>query len=253
MDFTQAKKIFANFLKQYDTADDKIRLKIIHTYGVVKTADFISEGLNLTGEDVLLARHIALLHDIGRFEQLKLYHSFDDSIIPHAEISLRILFEDRLIEQLVPERSFDSVIYTAIKNHGLYQIDDSLTGKVLLHTKIIRDADKLDNFRVKEKDSIKTMLNVSPNELGAEPVTDHIFSCFLDHRPVLYSERKTHMDMWVSYLGYIFDLNFPVSRSYIRKYDYINKLVDRIPYTNPETRCRMEAIRQTALCYLEMP
>lgn len=32
MDFTQAKKIFARFLKQYDPTDEKIRLKIVHTY-----------------------------------------------------------------------------------------------------------------------------------------------------------------------------------------------------------------------------
>ena len=35
MDFAQAKKIFAGYLKQYDTKNDKIRLKIVHTYGVV--------------------------------------------------------------------------------------------------------------------------------------------------------------------------------------------------------------------------
>lgn len=251
MDFTQAKKLFARYLKRYDATDDKIQLKIVHTYGVVKAAGYITEGLNLSREDTSLACHIALLHDIGRFEQLKSYHSFDDSIISHAELSLKILFEDRLIEQFIPERSFDPIIYAAIRNHSLYQMEESLAGKELLHSKIIRDADKLDNFRVKEQDSIHTMLDVSPAELGAEPVSDRTFHCFLNHSPIRYSERETHMDMWVSYLAYIFDLNFPISRRYIREHDYINKLVDKIPYTDPETRSRMEAIRKTALLYLE--
>lgn len=250
MDFTQAKKIFAAYLKQYDGKDEKIRLKIVHTYGVVKAADFITAGLKLSPEDAALARHIALLHDIGRFKQLKLYHSFDDSIIPHAQLSLEILFKERIIEQFLPERDFDSIIYSAIENHGLYQMDSSLRGRTLLHAQIIRDADKLDNFRVKELDSIEAMLDISPKSLGEEPVSDHTFHCFLNHTPILNSERKTHMDMWVSYLGYIFDLNFPVSRRYVLEHDYINKLVDRIPYSNEETKSRMEEIRRIALSYL---
>lgn len=92
MDFTQAKKIFAGYLKQYDTKNEKIRLKIVHTYGVTDAARLISKGLGLSDEDTALALHIALLHDIGRFEQLKKYDSFDDSIVPHAELSLSILF-----------------------------------------------------------------------------------------------------------------------------------------------------------------
>ena len=50
MDFAQAKKIFAGYLKQYDTKNDKIRLKIVHTYGVVDAARLIAEGLGLSGD-----------------------------------------------------------------------------------------------------------------------------------------------------------------------------------------------------------
>lgn len=250
MDFEQAKKIFAGFLKQYDASDDKIRLKIVHTYGVVKAAEYIGTALNLSSNDYELARHIALLHDIGRFEQLRQYHSFDDSIVPHASLSLKILFEDGLIRQFIPERNFDSIVYTAIENHGLYRMKPGLSGPALLHSKIIRDADKLDNFRVKEEDSIEAMLDIPASRLGTEAITNPTYECFLSHTPVLNSERVTHMDMWVSYLGYIYDLNFPASRQYVLEKDYINKLVDRIPYSNKETAERMEHIRRTALAYL---
>jgi len=36
MDFYTAKRQFNNYLKDYDCHNDKIRLKIVHTYGVVK-------------------------------------------------------------------------------------------------------------------------------------------------------------------------------------------------------------------------
>ena len=250
MDFTQAKQIFAGYLKQHYTTNDKIRLKIVHTYGVTDAARLISKGLGLSDEDTDLALHIALLHDIGRFEQLKRYDSFDDSIVPHAELSLSILFEDHLIRSFIPERGYDSIIYTAIKNHGLYQMDDSLTGKERLHSMLIRDADKLDNFRVKEQDSIHAMLDVEAEELGAEAISDHILTSFLNRCPIKNSDRVTHMDMWISYLGYIYDLNFPESRRIVAGRGTIDKLIDRVPYSNEATRRKMELIRQAAWNFL---
>ena len=45
----------------------KYRLKIVHTYGVVKESTDISARMRLSEEDTTLAKMIALLHDIGRF------------------------------------------------------------------------------------------------------------------------------------------------------------------------------------------
>ncbi len=250
MNFLNAKKIFAEYLRRYNTSDDKIRLKIVHTYGVVNAAEAIAKGLHLSQEDTDLARHIALLHDIGRFEQLRRYNSFDDSIIPHAELSLTILFDEGMISDFIQERCYDSLIYTAIKYHGVYSLPPSLTGSELLHSQIIRDADKLDNFRVKETDSILTMLDVTEEDLADERISDHMYESFLNHKPILNSERETHMDMWISYLAYIFDLNFDVSLAYVEEHDIVNKLLNRVSSNVPETRERIEAIKAAAYQYL---
>ena len=76
MDFYTAKTQFNNYLKDYDCHNDKIRLKIVHTYGVVKESADIAARMKLSEEDTSLAKIIALLHDIGRFEQLKRFDSF---------------------------------------------------------------------------------------------------------------------------------------------------------------------------------
>ena len=71
MNYTDAKKEFEHYLDGYDRNNDKVRLKIIHTYGVVHDMEDICRRMNLSLEDTELAKIIALLHDIGRFEQLK--------------------------------------------------------------------------------------------------------------------------------------------------------------------------------------
>ena len=77
MDFTKAAHAFQEYLKDYDQNNDKVKLKIVHTYGVVRQAEEISRRKKLCPEDIELAKIIALLHDIGRFEQLKRFDSFE--------------------------------------------------------------------------------------------------------------------------------------------------------------------------------
>ena len=72
LDFKQARDAFEAYLDEYDREDEKIKLKIVHTYGVVKSAREIGKRMHLNEEDQQLAELIALLHDIGRFEQLRL-------------------------------------------------------------------------------------------------------------------------------------------------------------------------------------
>ena len=78
IDLNKALKEFKNYLKDYDLNDPKIKLKVVHTYGVMELSEYIAQDLNLDLENVKLAKLIALLHDITRFEQLKQYGIYED-------------------------------------------------------------------------------------------------------------------------------------------------------------------------------
>ena len=160
MDFELAEKSFQEYLKNYDTNDGSIALKIKHTYEVVKKSEYIANGLKLDKENIELAKIIALLHDIGRFEQIKEFGEFNDKKIEHAEFGVKVLFNNGLIRNFINEDKYDSIIYKAIYNHNKYKIEKNLNEKELLHCRIIRDADKLDNFRVKEKDKLEDMFPI---------------------------------------------------------------------------------------------
>ena len=246
---TKAKTAFENFVQQFDTTDPKIALKIRHTYGVIDACDYLAKSMNLPDTDYNLALLIGLLHDIGRFEQLTRFNSYDDNLLSHAQCGLEVLFDQGKIRDFINTDQYDDIIYHAIKNHSTYAIDSTLSGRHLLHAQIIRDADKLDNFRVKTEDSIPAMLDVTEEELGAESVTDAIFQCFASHKLILKDDRRTHMDMWISYLAFIFDFNFAASFNYVLENDYINLNIDRIPYSNPDTDMKMKKIKQIALKY----
>ena len=96
IDFNHAKIEFENYLSAFDLNNPKIQLKKVHTYGVVKAADYIGRREGLKQEDRDLALLIALLHDIGRFEQLKVFNSYDDNQFDHARFGVKLLLRNHL-------------------------------------------------------------------------------------------------------------------------------------------------------------
>ena len=120
IDLQYAKKAFENYLNDYDRKNEKIKLKIVHTYGVMECSKKNAEDMKMSAEDCELAQLIGLLHDIGRFEQLKCYNSFEPGTMDHAAFGVRILFEERLIRRLVEEDKWDEIIKTAIGHHSDY-------------------------------------------------------------------------------------------------------------------------------------
>ena len=246
MEYERAKKAFQEYLNGYDREDAKVRLKIVHTCEVVACSEKIAAGLQLSREDTELARVIALLHDIGRFEQLKRYQSFEPYTMDHAAYGVEVLFgREGKIRNFVERRDWNPVIRTAIARHSDFALGEITEPRVLLHAKLIRDADKLDNCRVKLVEPVEVLLGVTAEEAGTQDITPEIFQSICREKCILSADRKTRMDYWVSYLGHIFDVNFLPTFQMIEEKDYIVKIIDRIPYTNSRTRAQMEEIRRT--------
>lgn len=254
INFTIAQEEFKKYLKDYDLNDGNIKLKIKHTYEVVDKSEYLARKLGLDEENVELAKMIALLHDIGRFEQVRQTNDFiDGKEFDHADYGAKILFEENLIEQFIEDRKYDNIIKKAIINHNKYKIEEGLNEQELLHCKIIRDADKLDNFRVKEVEKFENIFPSAYNSdtINYESISDKVYNDFINHKCIKISDRKTQIDYWISYIAFIFDLNFKESKRYIKEKDYIDILIDRIEYKNVVTKDKMENIRKCAKEYLE--
>ena len=138
----------------------------------MKRCQEIAQSLKLKQEDIELAGLIGLLHDIGRFEQLRRYDSFIDSkTIDHAALGIEILFNDGLIELFEIDKQYYSLIKTAIFNHNKYEIEPDLI-IIYLHCQIIRDGDKIDIFNTGLLESFEAFLNVSQNDLENDMISD---------------------------------------------------------------------------------
>lgn len=251
MELERAKRKFEEYLSGYDRENDKVRLKIIHTYGVAEYSRQIAGRLGLPEEDQELAQLIGILHDIGRFEQLKRYDSFEPDTMDHAGFGVRILFEEGMIREFIEDGQWDTIIRAAIARHSDFRLEGIQNERELLHARIIRDADKLDNCRVKLEDTMETILGVSAEEVGRTKISKAILEQFKRKESILSSMRKTKMDYWLSYLAYFYDINYKVTMELICEHNYVEKLIRRIPYSEPQTRIQMEEVERMLRQYCE--
>ena len=124
-----------------------MNLKINHTFRVEKLCERIAISENLNKEDVELAKLIGLLHDIGRFEQWRIYKDdFDPKTVDHAKYGVEVLKENNFIKKFTNNNP--DTLYKAIKYHNKYKVPKTLSDRNKLFANIIRDADKIDIFNL---------------------------------------------------------------------------------------------------------
>lgn len=200
--YEEAKLAFENYISNYDLNDDLIRLKYYHTYKVVDLMAEIAYRFNLDKEHLELAKIIGLLHDIGRFEQIKKFNIISDKVTntDYANESCVYLFDNGHIRDFIKDNKYDSIILKAIINHNKLKIENGLSSEELMYAKMIRDMDKIDIFRV--------LATNYTDSFNASQVTEEVLKSFSLHESVDNNLVKTDTDKTITRLSFIFDINY---------------------------------------------
>ena len=193
---------FEKYVNNYDLTNEKIILKKNHSIRVMNLCIKYAKKLGFNDEDVSLAKVIGLLHDIGRFEQLKEFNSFDDSNIDHADLGVKILFEEGLIKNFWNNKEDYELIEFAIKNHNKMKIGKTTNERYLKFAKLIRDIDKMD---------IIYLLGYL-SELDTKPSNDlinpKIINSIKNHELSNYKDIKNINDSIALKFAYTYDINY---------------------------------------------
>lgn len=242
-----------NYIKNYDMNDPDINYKYYHSYRVIENSLILAKTLNLSEINKKLALIIGLYHDIGRFEQDKLYDTYNDNkTFDHADYGVKVLFEKNLIKQIPVEEKYYNIIEKAVKNHNKYQIEEGLSKDELLHTKIIRDADKIDIlYAASEKMLTKKALNYEDETFK---ISDDIKKQFYNKKTIKRSPKqgmKTNSEKIISYLALVFDLNFKELAKYLLEKNILEHLYEVIKNKEKYKEyfdCALEHLKEMVKC-----
>lgn len=181
-------------------------------------------------------------------------NSFDSGKFDHAAYGVKILFEDGLIKKFTEDEKLYPIIEKAILNHSRLTIEEGLDDRALLHAKIIRDSDKIDNFNIKltrRPELLFKNIVGSKEEFENSKISDEVYNNIINLSCVNLKDRKYPMDYFLCVLAFVFDLNFIGSYEVVKSEDYINKLIDRFNYILPETKEKMKTIKSVMNDYID--
>lgn len=214
---------FINYVSNYDLNNIKIKLKYDHSIRVMNLMIKYAKELGFDSYEVELASVIGLLHDIGRFEQLKEYDSFNDKeTIDHANLGVKLLFEDNLIKKFWSNKNDYELIKFAIKNHNKLNIEKSDNEKFLKYAKLIRDTDKIDILYVY---GVSDELKVRSENIS---ISKPILNCIKDNKTVSYDLINNKNDELSISFSYIFDINYDIC---LKEFLYnLNILYNKLEY-----------------------
>ena len=250
MNLEKAKKEFENYVQQYNLENKKIERKFGHSFRVMENAGNIADSLNLSNEEIEISKLIGLLHDIGRFEQERIYKTFKDhKSIDHGDLGVEILKKDKYIRKYIEEDKYDNIILKAIKNHNKFKIEEGLTEKELLFAKIIRDADKLDIFY--EGAEMFWTTSEEIEDVNNSKVSEKILEAFRNNILIDRKDVTTKADGILNFIGFIFDIKFKYDFEVLKKEDYINRILNKFEFKNEITASKMIEARKIANEYIE--
>ena len=227
----------SGYMKSFYSDDAEVQQGILikekHTGYVTANCVELAKFLNLPTHDLELAEIIGLFHDVGRFRQYSIYKTFNDADSEdHADLALKVIDELEFFNELAVH-DFE-VVKFAIQNHNKKTVAPTDDERKLLFAKIIRDADKLDIYRVLEpflaQDAVEKMPNFikSTSRLVAEISPDFVEN-FVTGKQADYRKIRTNGDRKIVRLMWLYDINFSWTMKKIVERGYVDKIVSNLP------------------------
>ena len=234
MNREHALETFKNYTENYDLNNINISLKIAHTYRVASLAERISKNVFNENNCIDFSWLLGLLHDIGRFQQVTNYGTFKDALsVDHAELGADILFRDGLFEKFVSKEDLDLtsgefqkfkiIAETAIRLHNKLKLPENLNQHVKTYAKILRDADKIDIFRV------LTEPPYDKRNLKGLSARNEIMQCVKEHRCIPRPAgdfQINELEILIAQCCMAFELEYPESKVIVLEQGYLKKLLN---------------------------
>ena len=225
--------------------DSHVRLKEEHTDRVCGEMRLLTDGLGLSEEDANLAQAAAVLHDAGRFPQIRKYRTYvDPKSVNHCLLGVQVLAEEHVLEGLDPADR--AILETTVRWHGAKALPQGLEERSALFCRLIRDADKLDvlplligNFTQYYADPENFPLEV---EFPDKPqISGHILEALIGGKLIGYEQIETLHDAQLVLMGWVYDINFIPALKRILERRYLEQIAAFLP-DRPEVRQAVDHI-----------
>lgn len=187
-------------------------LKLAHTREVCRQIQGLARSEGLGAGFSNLAATAALLHDLGRFPQYRDFQTFSDPLSRnHAAMSVGVVTTQGMLNGI--NRPARQLLLRSVALHNRPALPRQLGPDLDLLSRLLRDADKLDIFRVMTElyqDTAAQGPNYITHSLEDDSqVCPDLAAQLMRLEPIHYRQVRSLNDLKLFQAGMVLDLNFP--------------------------------------------
>ena len=232
----QVRKWFETFAEHFRDAAGNlpapVALKLDHTRQVAENARGIACDLRWQPEDVRLAEALGWLHDVGRFVQYAEFGHFHDATsFNHGSRGADVVRDSGILDDLDAESR--ACLLDGIRFHNAKTIPAELSSTHRSFLQLLRDADKLDIFRVViaglERDGFRELADMWPHIDLDGPVDTRLLDEIANRRHGDLAHVHSLADFLLLEISWIYDLHYAPSRERVRRGGVLDAIAAHLP------------------------
>lgn len=232
--FIQVQQWFESFIKGFDQQGRDtlfcFSLKHEHSKRVSEESAAIARSIGLSEGETSLAKIIGLLHDVGRFPQYAYYGTFNDrQSLDHGALGAAIIGDNELFRSINTNNRL--LIVNAVSHHNKAKLPGFLSQRYRLFVDLLRDADKLDIYKLIPAYCNDAKLSKKSNLPKGDDISLDVLNRVLDGRIVEPRNVINQIDWIFFHLGWVFDINFDYTLKKIQERGYHKLLASMLPGT----------------------
>ena len=232
----EIQKAFKEFTNSYymqnEEYDINIKLKFDHSQRVAILGENIARSES--GFDSNTAYIASLLHDVGRFEQYRIYKSFNDSVSDnHGELGYRTLLSEHRLLDLIPE-SMQELVLACVRYHNAFEVPEELSDETKRYLHLVRDADKIDIIGlfinlIVEDELTECLVHKLPI---TDRYTDAVAEKLINGEMIRSGELQTATDLKLMLLSWFNDFEYQKGIEILKEMKLPERLRSTLPNDN---------------------
>ncbi|MDI9571515.1 MAG: HD domain-containing protein [Pseudomonadota bacterium] len=230
------KNWFSRYVHSFKSSDpvvtQALALKVDHSLRVCDEIRNIGGQIALADGEMRLAEAMALVHDIGRFNQYFFYKTFvDKKSADHAQLGVAALRDGNALAGI--DAGTSELILKAVSYHNRLHIPQDEGPTCVFFTKLLRDADKLDIYHLLStyyySHDAERSAAVELDLPDSSDVSDEILDTLLAREMVRMEQLRCLNDFKLLQMAWVYDLNFQPTFQLVYRRKYLESIRDTLP------------------------
>ncbi|MFW6170197.1 MAG: HD domain-containing protein [Planctomycetota bacterium] len=208
-----------------------LQLKVDHSERVAHDSQSLAQEMGWNSSDVHVAEATGWLHDVGRFSQFAEFGTFSDRrSVDHGQRGWKVLKESNVLANLDGKEK--DAILTSVRYHNARTIPDHTGSRVNAYLKLVRDADKLDIFRIVhdsvQRDGFQELPDMLPQVQLNGPLSPVLVEELETRRCASLEHVRSLSDFLLMQLSWVYDINYSATFNRIVQRDIVSNIAGEL-------------------------